>query len=701
MRPACLAPLFEPLNRLPGIGPAHMALLGGLVAQPENMRQPAIIDLLFHRPGGVIDRRHHVSIAAAQAGQTATLEVTIDAHHPGYRRRNIPWRVTAHDDSGTMSLLYFTPAPGYLARLLPVGARRLISGTVSTYRTGVQMVHPDYVVDPDHGAQMPGLETQYGLTEGVSAKAMRRAIEAALARLPALPEWIDPAQLKLSGWPDFSSALQALHRPDDPDECTAQGRPLARLAYDELLAGQLAMALVAHHARGRGGQALPGSDRLKQEVTGRLGFALTTGQARALKEIETDLRAPARMLRLLQGDVGSGKTAVAILGAAHAIGSGAQAALMVPGALLAAQHHRRISQIFAPSGIKVALLTGKDSVATRARTRRALAAGEVQFLIGTHALFQEGVTFRNLGLIVIDEQHRFGVFQRLALAGKNENADMLVMTATPIPRTLLLSCFGDMDVSQIREKPGGASNMKTVLFGRRRLGALVARLRTALARGRKAFWVCPLVTHSGKTGRTDVEARHKMLTGHFGEAVALAHGQQKKALNDAALAAFASGDAKILVATTVIEVGIDVPDASIIVIEDADMFGLAQLHQLRGRVGRDGRDAFCLLVYRDPLGETARRRLEILRQSNDGFDIAEQDLKLRGGGDLLGARQSGVPGLKIALPVHLHKWGRAARDDARAIVMRDPMLASPRGQALRLLLHVFERTEAIRLLRAG
>jgi ATP-dependent DNA helicase RecG len=699
MRPSLLDPLFASVTGLPGIGPKQEKLFARLLGREEA---PRLIDLLLHLPGGVVDRRARPKLRDVVFGSVVTVGVTIDRHRPGPPGRSrAPYQIYASDDTGDLILTYFNAKPDYLQKLFPVGARRYVSGTTALYDGMLQMVHPDRVVDEKDFERLPLIEPVYPLTEGLHPNQLRRAIDAALAKLPRLPEWQDAAWLARGNLPGWAEALQRLHRPAQPAEIAPEGGAWSRLAYDELLAGQLAIALLRARRQRQPGRGSSGDGRLRQKVLTALPYTLTASQQRAVGDIVADLAKPQRMLRLLQGDVGSGKTVVALLAAAAVIEAGRQAALMAPTEILARQHLATIAPLADTAGITVALLTGRERGRERSAILQKLAAGEIDLLIGTHALFQEEVAFKDMALAIVDEQHRFGVHQRLALASKGEAVDMLVLTATPIPRTLVLTYFGDMEISELREKPAGRKPIDTRTIPLGRLGEVIEGVGRAMQEGRRVYWVCPLVEESETTDLAAAEDRFVYLKNRFGPRVGLVHGRMRGSEKDAAMERFAGGEIGLLVATTVIEVGVDVPAATVMVVEHAERFGLSQLHQLRGRIGRGSERSTCLLLYKAPLGETAKARLAIMRETEDGFRIAEEDLKLRGEGDVLGTRQSGLPGFRIArMEVHGDLL-RAARDDAALVLAKDPALASPRGQALRDLLYLFERDDAIRLIQAG
>jgi len=679
-----LAPLFSPLTTLKGVGPT----VGALIAKATGGER--VIDLLFHLPESYVDRRERPPIAQTRAGQIATWAVeVVRVERPGNPRQ--PWRVVVTDGTGFAELVFFK---FNRERLMPVGANLLVSGKVEVFSGRRTMSHPEHVVPANRPQTLPMIEPVWPLTAGLWPRQVVNAMAEGLGRLPSFPEWHDAALLRREKWPGFAEALRAMQTPTElPAEVSR-----VRLAYDELLADQVALAVVRGRLRLRPGRALVGDGSLRNKALARFGYTLTRSQQQALAEIDADLGSERRMLRLLQGDVGSGKTLVALLAMLRAVEAGRQAALMAPTEVLAKQHQRTLTGL---SPEPVALLTGGVKGRARSALLRTLQSGDVRMIVGTHALFQEAVEYHDLALAVIDEQHRFGVDQRLLLGGKGEKTDVLVMTATPIPRTLLLTQWGEMDVSRLTEKPPGRTPVRTSLHSLGTLDDLVEGMARKLDEGAQAYWVCPLVAESEALDVAAAEARFAALHERFGDAVGLAHGRQDAAVRDAALAAFARGECRLLVATTVVEVGVDVPAATVMVIEHAERFGLAQLHQLRGRVGRGAAESFCLLLHEEWVNDAARRRLILLRDTDDGFVIADEDFRLRGGGDLLGTKQSGLPGFRLADPIEHEGLLHMAARDAAVLLGRDPKLESDRGRAVRVLLRVFEKAAAMRTLAAG
>jgi len=699
MRPPLLNPLFAPITSLAGVGPKQDRLFRYLL---DRETTPRIIDLLFHLPASVIDRRARPKIRDAIPGTVVTLEVTVDRHRPvPGRNPRAPHLVYASDDTGDVVLTYFRAQPGYVEKLLPVGSKRYVSGTLQMFDGMPQIVHPDRVVDEAGFAKLSGIDPVYPLTQGLALGSLRRAVTQALKKLPALPEWISPEVIRRCKFPPIAEALDRVHMPVDPTDILPEGPFWSRLAFDELLAGQLALALVRAQLRRPAGNRHTGDGHFRSKIIDALPYALTVSQREAIAAIVDDLHQPVRMLRLLQGDVGSGKTVVALLAAAAVVEAGKQAALMAPTEILARQHIKTIAPLAERAGLRVAILTGREKGKERRDILARLADGEIDLLVGTHALIQDDVIFRSLALAVVDEQHRFGVRERLALTAKGEAVDVLVLSATPIPRTLVLTYFGDMDVSELREKPAGRQPIDTRAVPNSRLTEVTDAVGRALRAGKRVYWICPLVEESETVDLTDAAQRFESLRTRFGEKVGLVHGKMRSSEKDQVMAQFANGEIGLLVATTVVEVGVDVPAASIMVIENAERFGLAQLHQLRGRIGRGSEASTCLLLYKEPLNEISTARLKVIRETTDGFRIAEEDLKLRGEGDVLGIRQSGLPGYRIARSAVHAQLIVQARDEALRIMKDDPHLNGARGQALRCLLYLFERDEALPLIGAG
>jgi ATP-dependent DNA helicase RecG len=693
MRPPSLFPLFAPVTNLKGVGPRVAPLL-------ERVAGPLVRDLLFLAPHGLV-RRRPATAASAIEGEVQTLRLTISGHERPHRP-NAPWKIRAFDDSGFFTLTFFKGHGPHLERAHPPGSVRVVSGKVELDRySGVlQMAHPDYIVAPERAGDIPEIEPIYPAAAGLPSRSVRRFAAEALMRAPHLAEWDDPEFIRRQGWPAWREALSVLHTPAGEADLSLQAPHRRRLAFDELLAHQLALA-----QRRKGVRAEPapivGPSELAMRAQEALPFQLTGAQVRNLTEISADLASGARMSRLIQGDVGAGKTVVAMLAMLDVAAAGLQSVLMAPTEILARQHFDTIAGPLASSGVQVVLLTGRDKGAARAGKLAQLADGRAAVAVGTHALFQDDVAFHTLAFSVIDEQHRFGVQERARLQAKGIGVHLLAMSATPIPRTLELTLYGDLDISRLDEKPPGRTPVATRAAPISRLPEVTGRLAAALAGGAQAFWICPLVSESENVDLAAAEARATALKAQFGEAVGLVHGSLPAAQKDQVMADFAEGRLKILVATTVVEVGVDVPAASIMVIEQAERFGLAQLHQLRGRVGRGSRESSCVLLYDPPLSDIATQRLDILRRTDDGFVIAEKDLELRGGGDPLGLAQSGFPAYRLADAAAHRDLILAAADDARLILARDPTLTTPRARALEALSELFDWRSGAALRQAG
>lgn len=705
-RPAVLSPLFVPLADSPGTGNARLQAFAkdGLCV---------VRDLLLNAPVHIIERHHCNSIVNVDADTSVIVPVTILKHieaptqfYRGTRQRTrsrIPVRVLVQDAETQFHLVFFNTWGDYWRNQLPIGDRRIIAGTLVAFKGKKQIVHPDYSVPLALAHTIPRFERIYRSAKGIHRKHMQKTILWGLEQTPDLPEWVDPALKAKRAWPNWRAAIACVHQTDTAKQHVYQ-QAIERLVYDELLAHQLTLALARKTRRNVRGLANTGGQDLYKKALLYLPYRLTGAQTRALAEIIQDLQSPHRMHRLLQGDVGSGKTIVAFLALLAAIGSGGQGALMAPTELLAQQHHRTLLPLADKLGIHIGLLTGRQSSSVQKSVLTGLlqTAHGTDILIGTHAVFQNQVQFRDLRLVIIDEQHRFGVEQRLQLAAKGAHVDRLVMTATPIPRSLALVQYGDMEVSVLDEKPPNRQPITTVVIGLDRLDAVIQRLHGALNNQEQAYWVCPLVEATETSERTASAVRYRALVDHFGaDRVGLVHGQMPTAERDKTMAAFQRGDIQILVATTVIEVGVDVANATIMIIEHAENFGLAQLHQLRGRVGRGKRQSKCVLLYHPPLSDIARQRLYAVRNSEDGFHIAETDLALRGAGDLIGTTQSGMPRFRLADLTRDGGLLRIAHRDAQALLHTDADLHSPRGQAARLLLWLLDQDKAIKLLAVG
>jgi len=693
-RPEILFPLFAKMTSLDGVGPKMAQFL-------ETMGVTRPRDLLYTLPHSGVDRRRRASIRDAMLPGVVTVAVTVGRHNPP-RTKGKPYWITVEDGQVAFQLVFFHAKGDYLLKLLPTGQRRVVSGRVELFDGIGRMVHPDHILHEEEAGAIPAFEPVYPLTAGVTQKVMWKATRSALALVPELAEWADAALVLREGWPDWAGALRAAHAPDSSLEVSPNDPARQRLAYDELLAHQVTLALARAKARRGKGRVTEGDGVLRVRALAALPYRPTLAQERAVAEIAADMGAPARMNRLLQGDVGAGKTLVAFMALLIAVEAGGQGVMMAPTEILARQHHEGLRELAASVGVRLELLTGRDKGGEREGKLAALAGGEIGILVGTHAVFQKDVVFHDLRLAIVDEQHRFGVAQRMELGAKGDAVDVLVMTATPIPRSLALAQYGDMDLSVLDEKPPGRTPVATALVPMTRLDEMVAHLRRAVAEGKQAYWVCPLVEESETTDLTAAEERFRRLRAALGEGVVgLVHGQLPPAEKDAAMARFVAGETKVLVATTVIEVGVNVPNASIMVIERAEIFGLAQLHQLRGRVGRGAARSACTMLYQAPLGETARRRLEILRETEDGFRIAEEDLAMRGAGDVIGTAQSGLPRFRIADLERQAGLMAVAQDDARKLLHDDPELTGERGRAVRVLLWLMEQDRAFRMIGVG
>ncbi len=685
MRPERLNSLFAEAGSLKGVGP-------GLARPLEKLGLTRVKDFAYHLPDRFVLRRAVADLDEAGVGENIIVALT-PLEYRTFAGRG-PMRVLAADSQGNVcAVTYFGRASFSAKKQLPLGEKRWVAGRLDRYGDMLQIVHPDHVGE-DSAALLGQLnEPVYPLSDGLRQGRLAGLVDQALSHLEDLPEWIEPGLLDREQWPAWRDALLLAHKGQN-----ASARD--RLAYDELLANSLALMLVRTANRAKVGTPLAGDGHLRGRL--HLPFALTGAQQRSIAEIEGDLAQGAPMLRLLQGDVGSGKTVVALEAMLIAVEAGAQAALLAPTEILARQHFATLSAMLAGTGVEIALFTGRDKGRARESILMGLLDGSIQIIVGTHAIFQDTVAYKNLAMVVIDEQHRFGVGQRLMLAQKGKRTPhCLAMTATPIPRTLTLAQYGEMDVSRLDEMPPGRQPIDTRVVAVERMDDVVGALARHLESGQQAYWVCPMVRESETDDIAAAEARHAELKLRFGETAVLVHGQLRPEAKDEAMERFALGQARLLVATTVIEVGVDVPNATLMVIEQAERFGLAQLHQLRGRVGRGEGKSTCLLLRGSALSETARDRLALMRETQDGFRLAEEDLRLRGGGELLGTRQSGDTPFRAASLEQITRLLPLAHDDARLLIERDGGLTGGRGEAARLLLYLFERDWGVQLLRGG
>jgi ATP-dependent DNA helicase RecG len=692
-RPEALFPLFAGLETLPGVGPKAAKAFESLgVTRPK--------DLLYLLPHSGVDRALRQSVREVVPPATLTVEVEIGQHVPP-RRKGGAYRIHVRDSRVEFLLVYFHARADALAKLLPTGQRRLVSGKVELFDGIAQMVHPDHVLRVEEGREIPAYDPVYPLSAGLTQRVVGKAAQAALTRLPVVSEWIDAGLVAREGWPDWATALAQAHGPAGAAGLAFTHPARLRLAYDELLAHQLTLSIARTRLRRGKGVVTEGTGALRDKVLKSLPYAPTGAQIRTLREIAADMAQPLRMNRLLQGDVGAGKTLVAFQALLIAVEAGGQGVMMAPTEILARQHFESLAPLARAAGVRLELLTGRDRGADRAMKLEDLAMGRIPILVGTHAVFQKDVAFKDLRLAVVDEQHRFGVAQRMELGSKGEAVDVLVMTATPIPRSLALATHGDMDVSVLDEKPAGRKPIRTAMVSSERLDEVVDHLRRAVAEGRQAYWVCPLVEESEIVDYASAEERFRALQAALGDRVGLVHGQMPPTEKDAAMARFIAGETSVLVATTVIEVGVNVPNATIMVIEQAESFGLAQLHQLRGRVGRGDAASTCLLLYQAPLNETGRRRLTTIRDTEDGFRIAEEDLAMRGAGDLIGTAQSGLPRFRVADLERQASLMALAQTDARKLLLDDPQLSGVRGKAAQMLLWLMDQDRALKLISVG
>jgi ATP-dependent DNA helicase RecG len=683
MRPNILFPLFSDIASLSGVGAKTRGVLKRLVGDK-------VVDVIYNLPINAIDRRQMPDISDMVEGEVVTSIVKIEQHIQPAKSydKSSPFKIRCYNKTGFITLVFFNAYPKYLIKQLPLGKQKVISGKVEKFGGEVQIIHPDYIEPISNLDKVKIVEPVYPLSAGIGKKTIQNITNDALKRVNPLPEWISLDIIKRHKWESWANCIIKSHKISDVDDVSANSNIRKRLVYDEFLANQLALAIVRKYVNKTDGISMCGDGSMRKKLLDQLPFQLTEGQAQVIKEINADQEADGRMVRLLQGDVGSGKTVVALIAALNVVELKKQVAIMSPTEILALQHYKWISKITEAMDCNVELLIGKTKGKKREVILEDLKLGKVDILIGTHALFQETVEFNDLGLIIIDEQHRFGVAQRSSLANKGKSVDVLLMTATPIPRTLTMTLYGDMECSRLTDKPVGRKEVDTRVLHVSKLSNIVQRLRAVIDKGEKIYWICPLIEESEASSLANVEERYSALSKVFPNKVGVVHGRMKSQEREEVMMEFKEGDVDILVATTVVEVGVDVPNATVIIIEHAERFGLSQLHQLRGRVGRNDKQSSCILLYHD-LGEISQKRLKIMRESNDGFYLSEEDLKLRGGGDVLGTKQSGLPDFKVADLYHHMDLLKEANEDAKNIIISDPLLESKRGEALKILLYLF------------
>ena len=685
MRPKILYKLFSNLETIKGIGPKNAKLI-------ERLCGKYLLDLILHRPIAYIDRRNSPKIKDLSNNSIVTLILKVDGHTPSFNKR-MPYKITCSDDTGQLNIVYFNLRGPYLKKMFPIGSKKVVSGKVEEFNGIFQMTHPQHIADESNLDSVKKIECVYPLTAGISSKIIQKSINSSLAIIDDLPEWIPIDYLQKNNWTSWKKSIYEMHNPNELKE-DKEDIYLNRLVFDELLSQQLTVRLIKNKISKLKGNTIKPNGSLLEQLKSHLSFELTDDQNQAIKEISKDQSSPNKMLRLIQGDVGSGKTIVALHSMIQCAENSKKSILMAPTEILAEQHYNTIKFFAEKLRLSCALITASNKKNHNY---------ESDILIGTHALFQDKVSIDNIGLIVIDEQHRFGVHQRILLNEKAGNeCDILLMTATPIPRTLELASYGDMDITKIVQKPKNRKPIITKSINLNKIESLKEALTKKLKQQEKIYWVCPLVDESDKMDLQSVNQRVLDIQKYYKDFnVEMVHGQMKQEEKNKIMDNFKSFKTQILVATSVIEVGIDDPDATVIIIENSERFGLSQLHQLRGRVGRGTKQSTCILLFDGPLTENAKKRINVMKETNDGFKIAEEDLSIRGAGEILGTRQSGLPNFRLT-DLNVHKsLMTQAREMAIKIVDKDPELSSDQGKSLRLLLHLFNNQVAIDYLKSG
>ena len=693
MRPEKIKSIYSSISELPGVGPKIENLF-------NRMGIFRNLHFLWHIPYNVIKRQKHLNIHEAEINSLVTLKIKVLRHKPSRFKRQ-PYKINCICGETPIDIVYFYARHPVMRATLPVGKEKYVSGKLEYFRNNFQITHPSHIIDAEQIKSLKDIEPVYSLTSGLSQRIVLKYLDKILNSLPKFDEWIEKKILKKYSFENWNKSINSIHNPKNSEDLINNNIFRRRLAYDELLAHQLAISIIRNSNQKKLGIFFNKKSNLTENFIKKLPFELTKSQNKAWDEIKEDLMSRDQMVRLLQGDVGSGKTIIALLSMLLAVESGYQASIMVPTSILANQHFQNISELLKHSSIKIILLTGKDKGKNRLEKIKIIENGEANIIIGTHALIQDDINFKSIGIVVVDEQHRFGVFQRMAFTYKGVRPSVLVMSATPIPRTLSLAAYGDMDETRITEKPIGRLPIITTSLKFINEFKLIKRLKEKIKTGEKTYWICPLVEESEELDLKAATTRYNNLNKIFKKQVLLVHGRLHEKEKEEIMEKFKNENYKILVATTVIEVGIDIKDATTIIIEHAERFGLAQLHQLRGRVGRNNLQSYCILLHKDSIGDNAKRRINKMKATNDGFEIAEEDLNIRGPGEILGKKQSGIPSFKLADLTYDADLLKDAREAATEIINTNPKLNNNHGNNLKELLYLFERDVAIKTLQAG
>ena len=696
IRPQFLFPLFGSLENLKGIGSKTVLNLKKI-----GIYKP--LDFLYSFPTNLKTRVFANTVSDLNVNKVVIIKIKIIKHNFKYFKG--PLNIEVTDGLKKINLIFFNAKNDWIKKNFPIEQERIISGKLEKYKNQFQIIHPDYIEKIFDIDKIPVIEPIYSLTKGISQKVFLNSVNQILQLISeeiSNCEWINKKRLKEMNWTDFKNSLKKIHNPKTNEDISLNSNYRLRLAYDELLSHQLSLVIARSFSKKNTKKRKKIGYKFSTLMKKRLPFSLTNSQEKCIAEIQSDLSRDERMYRLIQGDVGSGKTLVAFFSMLFVAENSGQAVLMVPTDILAKQHYNNFQEYTKDIEVNSVLLTGKMKTNEKKQVLEAIKLGQADIIIGTHSLFQKGVIFENLELVIIDEQHKFGVQQRHDLIQKGENLDILVMTATPIPRTLELANYGDMDISRILDKPMNRQKIDTSIISEKKIEILISRILEICKKGTQSYWVCPLIEEGDKSELVAIEQRFSSLNKMLpGIKIDILHGKMSEEQKNKIMTSFKNGNIQILLATTVIEVGIDVPNATIIVIEGAERFGLAQLHQLRGRVGRGKKQSNCILIYSKNIGRLGKERLEVLRKFDNGFDIAEEDLKMRGGGNPIGQQQSGIPKFRIANLDFDKELLSYANQDANEIIKNNKYLKGEHGKNLRVLLHLMNKDNSLKLLESG